>query len=30
MVDEGAFDADERCGVVEDLATLAELAPSHN
>jgi hypothetical protein len=28
MVDEDAFDAEERCTVVEDLATLAHLAAS--
>lgn len=29
MVDEDAFDADERRSVVEDLAALADLATSH-
>ena len=28
MVDQDAFDAEERCTVVEDLATLADLTPS--
>ncbi|BBU24321.1 Uncharacterised protein [Mycobacterium xenopi] len=29
MVDDDAFDTDERCTVIEDLAILADLAPSH-
>lgn len=29
MVDEDAFDTDERRTIVEDLAVLADLAPSH-